>query len=156
VSPSPPNASNAPSPGNSLGSQIVSLDPVEHKDIPDAAVDQLDLVPSDRVPQEFARIVACDRGKLRGDTTGTLRAGLCHTVVSLGESLGQWPHDSPGVPPRQVEELLQLVDRRGIRAALLHETRVAAGGADRRLQHQRDRDGHQEESPAQRSRVIPV
>ena len=141
-----------PSAGHSSGSHIVSFDPVEHRDIPDATFDSLDHVPSDRVPQGLARVVACDPGELRGYTTGTLMAGLCHTVVSLSESIGQWARDNPGVPPRQVEELLQLVGRRGIRAALLRETGVAAGGASRRQQHQHDRDAYREEPPAQRSR----
>jgi len=82
-------------------------------------------------------------------------AGLCHTVIALGNAIFQWARDNPGVPPRQVEELLQLVGRRGIRAALLHETGVVAGGADRRQQHQRDRDGYHEEPPAQRPRGLP-
>ena len=143
--PSPPTASAAPSLDNSLGSHIVSLDPVEHREIPDAAFDQLDHVPSDRVPQGLARVVACDPGRLRGYTTGTLMAGLCHTVVSHGDPIGQWARDNPGVPPRQEEELLQLVGRHGIRAVLLHETGVAAGGADRLQKHQRDRDAYHEE-----------
>ena len=57
--------------GSSLGTRIVSVDPVEHRDIPDPAFDQLVHVPSDRVPQGLARIVACDPGELRGYTTGT-------------------------------------------------------------------------------------
>ena len=52
----------APSAGNSSGSHIVSFDPVEHRDIPDAAFDQLDHVSSDRVPQGLARVVPCDQG----------------------------------------------------------------------------------------------
>jgi len=71
--------------GNSGGSHIVSFDPVEHREIPDIAFDQLDHIPSDRVPQGLARVVACDPGELRGYTTGTLVTGLCHTVVSLGD-----------------------------------------------------------------------
>jgi len=128
--PSPPAASTAASPGTSWGSHIVTFDPVEHRDIPDTAFDQLDHVPSDSVPQWFARVVPCDTGNLRGCITGTLMAGLCHTVVSLGDAIGQWARDNPWVPPRQVEGLLQLVGRRGIRAALLHQTGVAAGGGD--------------------------
>ena len=142
----------APSVGNSLGNRIVSFDPVEHRDIPDAAFDQLDHVPSDRVPQGLARVVACDPGELRGYTTGTLMAGLRHTVVSLGDSISQWARDNAGVPPQKVEELLQLVGRRNARAVLLRETSVAARGVSVRQQHQRDRDGFREEPPAQRSR----
>ena len=138
--------------GNSLGNRIVSFDPVEHRDIPDAAFDQLDHVPSDRVPQGLARVVACDPGELRGYTTGTLMAGLCHTVVSLGDSVAQWARDNPGVPPHQVEEFFNLVGRRKARAVLLRETSVAAGGVSRRQQHQRDRDVYHEEPPAQRPR----
>ena len=104
--PSQPAASASPSAVNSWGSHVVSVEPVEHRDIPDAAFDQLDHVPSDRVPQGLARVVACDPGELRGYTTGTLMAGLCHTVVSLTASIGQWARDGPGVPPRQVKELL--------------------------------------------------
>jgi len=44
--------------GNSLGNRIVSFDPVEHRDIPDAAFDQVYRVLSDRVPQGWARVVA--------------------------------------------------------------------------------------------------
>jgi len=99
-----------------LGNRIVSFDPVEHRDIPDAAFDQLDHVPSDRVPQGLARVVACDPGELRGYMTGTLMAGLCHTVVSLGDSVAQWARDNPGVPPHQVEEFFNLVGRRSARA----------------------------------------
>ena len=150
--PSQPVVLAAPSAGNSTGSHIVSFEPVEHRDIFDAAFDQLYNVPSDRVPQGLARGVACDPGELRGYTTGTLMAGMCHTVVSLCESIGQGAHDNPGVPPRQMEELLQLVGRPGIRAAVLRETGAAAGGASRRQQHQRDRDVYREEPPAQSSR----
>jgi len=85
VSPSSSAPATAPSAGNFFGNRIVSFDPVEHRDIPDAAFDQLDHVPSDRLPQVLARVVACDPGELRGYTTGTLMAGLCHTVVSLGD-----------------------------------------------------------------------
>jgi len=138
-----------------LGNHTVSFDPVEHRDVPDAAFVQLDHVPSDRVPQGLARVVACNPGELRGYTTGTLMAGLCDTVVSLGDSIGQWARDTPEVPPRQVEELLQLVGRRGIRAGRLRETGVAACGASHRQQHQRDRDGYHKEPPAQRSRGPP-
>ena len=87
--PSPPAASDAPSAGNSGGSLIVTFDPVEHRDIPDVAFDQLDHIPSDRVSQGLARVVAYDPGELRGYTTGTLVAGLSHTVVSLGDSIAQ-------------------------------------------------------------------
>jgi len=83
--PSPPAASAAPSGGHSGGSLIVSFDPVEHRDIPDVAFDQLDHIPSNRVPQGLARVVACDPGELRGYTTGTLVTGLSHTVVSHGD-----------------------------------------------------------------------
>jgi len=145
----------APSVGNSLGNRIVSSDPVEHRDIPDAAFDQLDHVPSDRVPQGLARVVSCDPGELRGYTTGTLMAGLCHTVVSLGDSIAQWARDNAGVPPHQVEELVQLVGRRNARAVLLCETSEAAGGVSRRQQNQRDRDVYHEEPPAQRPRGPP-
>jgi len=137
-SPAGPSASAppvAPSVGNSLGNRIVSLDPVKHRDIPDAAFDQSDHVRSDRVPQGLARVVACEPSELRGYTTGTLMAGLCHTVVSLGDSIAQWARDNAGVPPQQVEELLQLVGRRNTRAVLLRETSVAAGGVSRRQQH---------------------
>jgi len=139
-----------------LSRHIVSFDPVEHREIPDAAFDQLDHVPSDRVPQGLARVAACDPRELRGYTTGTLMAGLCHTVVSHGDPIGQWARDNPGVPPRQLEELLQLVGRRGIREVLLHETGVAAGGADSRQKHQRDRDGYHDEPSVQCSRGLPV
>jgi len=145
----------APSVGNSLGNRIVSLDPVEHRDIPDAAFDQLDHVPSDRVPQGLARVVACDPGELRGSTTRTLMAGLCHTVVSLGDSVAQWARDNAGVPPQQVEELFQLVGRRNARAVLLRETSVAAGGMSRRQEHLRHSDVYHEELPAQRPRGPP-
>ena len=114
-SPAGPSSSapvTAPTVGNFLGNRIVSFDPVELRDIPDAAFDQFDHVPSDLVPQGLARVVACDPGELRGYTTGTLMAGLCHTVVSLGDSTAQWARDNAGVPPQQVEELLQLVGRR--------------------------------------------
>jgi len=153
--PSPPAASAAPSRGSSGGSLIVSFDPVEHRDIPDVAFDQLDHIPSDRFPQGLARVVACDPGELRGYTTGTLVAGLSHTVVSLGELIAQWARDHPEVPPRHLEELLQLVGRRRIRAALIREVGVAAGGANRRQQHHRDRDAYQEEPAAQRPRGPP-
>jgi len=141
--------------GNFLGNRIVSFDPVEHRDIPDAAFDQLDHVPSDRVLQGLARFVACDLEELRGYTTGTLMAGLCHTVVSLGDSIAQWALDNAGVPPHQVEGLLQPVGRRNARAVLLRETSVAAGGVGRRQQHQRDGDVYHEEPPAQRPRGPP-
>jgi len=122
----------APSVGNSLGNSIVSFDPVEHRDTNDAAFDHLDHVPSDRVRQELARVVACDPEERRGYTTGTLMAGLCQTVVSLGDSIVPWAHDKSGVPPHQVEELLQLVGRRNARAVLLRETSAAASGVSRR------------------------
>jgi len=73
-----------------LGNRIVSFDPVEHRDIPDAAFDQLDHIPSDRVPQGLARVAACDPEELRVYTTGTLTACFCHTVVSLEELIAQW------------------------------------------------------------------
>jgi len=92
----PPAASSV---GNSLRNHIVSFDPVEHRDMPDAAFDQLDHVPSDRVLQGSARIVACDPGELRGYTTRTLMAGLCRTMISLGDSIAQWARENPGVPP---------------------------------------------------------
>jgi len=152
---SPPAASAAPSVGNSGGSLIVSFDPVEHRDIPDVDFDQLDHIPSDRVSQGLARVVACDPGELRGYTTGTLVTGLCHTVVSLGDSIAQWARDHPGVPPRHLEELLQLVCRRNIRAVLLREVGVAAGAANRHQQHHRDHDVYHEEPPAQRPRGPP-
>ena len=155
ASPSSSASPAAPSVSNSLGNRIVSFDPVEHRDIPDAAFDQLDHVPSDRVPQGLAHVVACDPGELRGYATGTLMACLCHTVVSLGESIAQWARDSAGVPPHQVEELLQLVSRRNARAVLLPETSVAAGGVSHRQQHQRDLDVYHEEPPAQRPRGPP-
>jgi len=145
----------APSVGSSLGNGIVSFDPVEQRDIRDAAFDQLDHVPSDRVPQGLARVVACDPGELCGYTTGTLMAGLCHTVVSLGDSIAQWARENAGVPPQQVEELLQLTGLRNTRAVLLRETSVAAGGVSRRQQHQRDRDVNHDEPPAQRPRGPP-
>jgi len=50
-SPAGPSSSSlraAPSMGSSLGNRIVSFDPVEHRDITDAAFDQLDHVPSKR------------------------------------------------------------------------------------------------------------
>jgi len=145
----------APSVGNSLGNRIVSFDPVEHRDIPDAAFDQLDHVPSDRGPHGLARVVACDPSELRGYTTGTLMAGLCHTVVSLWDMIAKWARDNAGVPPQQVEEFLQLVGRRNTRAVFFRETSVAAGGVSRRQQHQRDRDIYHEEPPAQRPRALP-
>jgi len=153
--PSPPAASTAPSPGNTRGSHIVAFDPVEHRDIPDAAFDQVNHVPSDLVPQALARVVACDPGELGGYTTGTFMAGLCHTEVSLGDAIGQWARKNPGVPPRRFEELLQLLGRRGIRAVFIHETGVDAGGADRRQQYQLDRDGYSEEPPSQSPRGLP-
>jgi len=153
--PSPPAASAAPSGGNSGGSLIVSFDPVEHRDILDVAFDQLDHIPSDRVPQGLARIVACDPGELHGYTMGTLVTGLSHTVVSFGDSIAQWARDHPGVSPHHLEEFLQLVGRRSIRAVLLREVGVAAGGANRRQQHHRDRYVYHEEPPAQRPRVPP-
>jgi len=152
---SPPVAPAAPSVGNSEDSHIVSFDHVEHRDIPNAAFDLLDHIPSDRVPQGLARMVACDPGEVRGNTTGTLVTGLCHTVVSLGDLIAQWARDHPGVPPCHVEELLQLVGRRNARAVLLREVGVAAGGANRRQQHQRDRDVYHKEPPAQRPRGPP-
>jgi len=82
-------------------------------------------------------------------------AGLRHTVLSLGDASGHCAGDNPGVPPRQVEEPLQLLGRRDIRAALLYGTGVAAGGADRRQQRQCVRDGYHEELPAQRPRGLP-
>jgi len=82
--PSSPAASAAPSVGNSGDSVIVSSDPVEHHDIPYVAFDQLDHIPSDRVPQKLARVVACDPGELRGYTTATLVTGLCHSGAYLG------------------------------------------------------------------------
>jgi len=158
LSPAGPSSSAppaAPSVGNSLGNRIVSFDPVEHRDIPDAAFDQLDHVPSDLVPQGLARVVACDPGERRGSTTGTLMACLCHTVVSLGDSIAQWARDNAGVPPQQVHKLLQLVGWRSARADSLRETSVAAGGMSRRQQHQRDRDVYHEKPPAQRPRGPP-
>ena len=142
-SPAGPSSSapaTAPSVGNSLGNRFVSFDPVEHRDIPDAAFDQLDHVPSDGVPQGLARVVACALGELRGYTTGTFMASVCHTVVSLGDSVAQWARDKAGILPQKLEELLQLVRRRNARAVLLRETSVAAGGVSRRQQHLRDRD----------------
>jgi len=141
--------------GNSGGSLIISFDPVEHRDIPDVAFDELDHITSDRVPQGLARVVACDPGELRGYITGTLVTVLCHTVVSLGDSSAQWAHENPGVPPRHFEELLQLVGRRSTRAVLLREVGVAAGGADRCQKHHRDRDVYHEGPPAQRPRGPP-
>jgi len=82
-------------------------------------------------------------------------AGLCHTVVSIGASVAQWARDNAGIPPAQVEELLQLVGRRNARAVLLRETSVAAGGMSRRQQPLRDRDVYHEEPPAQRPRGPP-
>jgi len=96
----------APSVGNSGGSLIVSFDHVEHRDIPDVVFDQLEHIASDRVPQGLARAVACDPREFRGYTTGTLVTGLCHTVVSLGDSIAQCARDHPGVLPRHLEELL--------------------------------------------------
>jgi len=153
--PSPPAASAAPSVGNSGGIRIVSFDPVGHRDIPDVAFDQRDHIPSDRVPRGLARVVACDPKELRGYTTGTLVTGLCHTVVSLGDSIAQSARNHPRVPPRHLEELLQLVGRRNIRAVLLREVGVAASGANRRQQHHRYRDVCHEKPPAQRPRGPP-
>jgi len=153
--PSPPSVSPASSPGNCRGSQIVEFDPVEQCDIPDAAFNQLDHVPSDRLPQGLARGVACDIWELRGYTTGTLMAGLCQNIVSPSEAISKWARDNPGVPPRQVEELLQLVGGRGVCAALLNGTGVAAGGEDRPQQPQRDHDGYKEEPPTQLPRGLP-
>lgn len=98
----PPAASAAPSLGNFLCSSIVSFDRVEHRDVPDAALDNLYHVRSDCVPQGLARVVDCDPWELRGYATGTLVANLCHTVVSLGDLIRQWAHDSPGVPLPQL------------------------------------------------------
>jgi len=100
-------------------------------------------------------VVACDPGDLRRYTTGTLMACLCHTVVSLGDSVAQWARDNAGIPPQKLEGLLQLVGRRNARANLLREASVAAGGMSRRQQHLRDRDVHHAESPAQRPRGPP-
>ena len=130
--PSPPATSAAPFVGNSGGNHIISFDPVDHRDIPDVDFDQLNHIPSDRVPQRLARVVACDPGEPCGYTSGTLVAGLCHIVVSLGKSIAQWVRDHPGVPPRDVDGLLQLVGRRNTRAVLLHEVCVVAGGTNRR------------------------
>jgi len=146
---------DTPSVDTSGGSHIVSLDPGEHRDMPDAAFDQLDHTTSDRVPQGLARVVAGDPGELRGYTMGTLVTGLCHIVVSLGSSIARWVRDSPWVPPSLVKELLQIVGRRNTRAILLREVGVAAGGANRRQQYQRDRDVYHEEPPAQRPRSMP-
>jgi len=154
--PSSSAPSAAPSVGSSLGNHIVSFDPVEHRDIPHAAFAQLDHVPWDRVPQGSARVVACDPGELRSYTTGTLMAGLCHTMVSPGDSVAQWARDNHGVSHHQVEELLQLVGRRNARAVLLRETSVAAGGVRHRQQHQRDRDVYQDDPTAQRPRGPPT
>jgi len=52
--------------------------------------------------------------------------------------------------------MLQIVGRRNTRAVLLREVGVAAGGANRRQQHKRDRDVHHEKPPAQRPRDPPV
>jgi len=59
-----------------MGNHIVWFDPVDHRDVPDAAFDRLEHVLTDRVPQGLARAVACDPGDLRGKTMGTLKAGL--------------------------------------------------------------------------------
>ena len=59
---SPPAAPVAPSQGSSLGSHIVSFDHVEHRGVPEAALDHLDHVSSDRVPEGLARVSACDPG----------------------------------------------------------------------------------------------
>jgi len=67
--------------GSSFGNDIVLFDPFEHHNIADSASNQLDYVLLDRVPQELAHVAACNCGKLRGCTTGTLMTGLCHTVV---------------------------------------------------------------------------
>jgi len=123
---------------------------VEHRDIRDVAFDQLDHILSDRVPQGLARVVAYDPLELRGYTTGTLVTGLWHTVVSLGDSIAQWARDHPGARPRHSGDLLQIVGRRPTRAVLLREVGVAAGGANRRQQHHRNRDVYHEETPAQR------
>ena len=119
------------------------------------AFDQLDHIPLDRVPQGLARVVACDPGELRGYTTGTLLTDFSHTAVSLGDLIAQWARDHPGVPPRHLDELLQLVGRRSIHAVLLRGVGVAAGGANRWQQHHRDRDVYHEEPAAQRPRGLP-
>jgi len=82
-------------------------------------------------------------------------AGLCHTVISFGYSIALWALDFAGVPPQQVEELLQLVGSSSARAVLLRETSVAAGGVSRRQQHQRDRDVYYKEPTAQSPRGPP-
>ena len=88
--PLPPSASAAPSPGNSLGSHIVSLYRVGHRHIPDAAFDQLDHVPSARVFQGLARVAACDPKELRGHTTGVVpQSGRPHS--------GGLPDRAPGI-----------------------------------------------------------
>jgi len=73
--------------------RIVVFDLVDHRDVPDAALDILDSTPAERVPNALARIVACDPENLRGPSTRMLITSLCHTLVSIGESVAQWAHE---------------------------------------------------------------
>jgi len=54
-----------------------------------------------------------------------------------------------------LEKLLQLVGWRSIRAVLIREVGMAAGGANRRQQHHRDREAYDEERSAQRPHGLP-
>jgi len=134
--------------------RIVSFDPVNHLDVPDAALDILDSTPAARVPHAMARIVACDPEDLSGTTTGVLIASLCHTLVSVGESVVQWAHEpTNGVRPEHAERLLRLVSRRNLLEVFVRKTGVAHNGAERRYQHRQDRGGgHVGAPPAQRHR----
>ena len=91
----------APSVGSSLGNGIVSFDPVEHRDIPDAAFDQLDHVPSDRVPQGLARVVACDPGELRCGGRGVPRLEGARPLSSGQHTPGGTPKISRSGPARE-------------------------------------------------------
>jgi len=138
--------------------RIVAFDPVDHRDVPDTALDILDATPVKRIPRALARIVACDPEDLSGYTMGVLVGALCHTLVSVGEGVAQWARDpSTGVRPEQVEHLLHLVGRRNLRDVLLRELETAYNGAERRQQHRHSRGGdHADTPPAQRHRGAPA
>ena len=153
--PLPPAVSDTFSVGKSGGGLTVSLDPVKHRDIPDAAFDHMDHIPSDLFPQSLARVAACDIKELRGYTTGTLVTGLCHTMASLGDWISQCANEHPGVSPRHSKELVKFLGRRNTRAGLLRKVGVVAGETNRRQQHKRDLDVYQKKPPAERFRGPP-
>jgi len=99
VGPLTPVASIVRSTGTSLGSHIVFLDRVVQRDVPVAAVDTLNHIPSDRVPQKVARAVSCDPRKLHGYSMGTLMTCLSQNEVILGYFLGFWARENAEVPP---------------------------------------------------------